>query len=380
MIIKTNNNLNVNVPMTYLTNPEVSGTTVFRVKNTTGFDNTSWAVQVGQTGEEQTEVLLLSGNPGIGTSMTSTAISLFDHPSDTPIYAIKYDQVVFERSTTGTGGVATPMTGGTITYQADNTFTQFDDTSGTTGYAYKTYFRNSVLLVNSTESDWITPTGFSFYSLAKMRQRTKDKLTSSAFITDDSVIDDWLNEWLEIMTNSAIDVNEDYALGTVDIAFSNNTELGTITATDFKQLRRVWYIDGSGTYPMTKMDITNYQPDQIFTVIKPYFYMQGDTIIGRRPSDSSGTARCTYYKLNPVLVNDTDEVPTPMKGYTNSFVNYAQAQAYRKDSKPQADQQEASALRELGRFKSELSPRNKTGADYVSIVEDMNADDGGWVW
>ena len=57
MIIKTTNNLTINAPRTYLTNPEVSGTNVIRWKNPNGF-NASWAIQLGETGEEQTEVIL----------------------------------------------------------------------------------------------------------------------------------------------------------------------------------------------------------------------------------------------------------------------------------------------------------------------------------
>ena len=98
---------------------------------------------MGERGHEQTEVLVLSGDPGNGTLGTTTAVSRYEHPADTPIYAIKYDQVVFERSTDGTAGTASPMTGGTVTYQADGTVTEFDDTSGSASYAYKTYFKNS---------------------------------------------------------------------------------------------------------------------------------------------------------------------------------------------------------------------------------------------
>jgi len=167
MIIRAQNTLGEDSPKTYLMNTEVAGTTIFRLRNTNGFGS-SWGVQIGNTGEEQTEVLILSGNPGAGTLGTTTAASRFEHPSDTPVYAIKYNQVVFERSTDGTTGTAAPMTDGTITYQADSLFTLFDDTSGSSTYGYRTYFRNSVLGVNTTESDWWTSAGLSFYSLGKL--------------------------------------------------------------------------------------------------------------------------------------------------------------------------------------------------------------------
>lgn len=371
MIIKAQNNLTVNAPKTYLESPVTSNDSAFGVKNTTGFTN-SWAVQVGETGQEQTEIVI--GTVTDINTLSSSALS-FDHPTDTPVYAIKYDQIVFERSTAGTAGTATPMTSGTVNIQADNAFTQFDDTTGSSSYAYRTYFRNSSLGVNSTESDWITSSGFSFYSLGKMRQRVKDKLVSADYLPDDSLINDWINEWLENMTNAAIAVNEDYNLGTANITVTNG--IGTITSTDFKQLHRTWWVNSSGTYTARKMDSNSFSPTKIFSSVNPYFAMTGDTTFQVYPSEN-GTMAIEYYKLNPVLVNDTDEIPQSMKGYTNSFVSYALAQALFKDSKgDEAVQRERMAFDGLNAFRIESSPRNKTGPDTIDIVEAVTADE---VW
>jgi hypothetical protein len=376
MIIKTSNNLTVNAPRTYLTNLEVAGTNILRWKNPAGF-NASWAIQVGNTGQEQAEIVLLGASTPAGTAGTLTANTLYEHPTDTPIYAIKYDQIVFERSTAGTIGTAVPMTNGTVTIQADNSFTQFDDTTGATTYAYRTYFRNSVLAINSTESDWITPAGFSFYSLGKMRQRVKDKLVSSQYLTDDTIINDWLNEYYEMMGNVAADVNEDYNLGTAQLIFSGTQELGTITQTDFKGgLRRVWYVDPTGTFQATKMPSNDFSPNRTFDVTYPYFYMQGDNVIGRKPSDTTGTLVFEYPRTNAVMVNDTDQIPATMQGYTKGFVDYALSIALFKDSKNEESQmKETSAMSYLQRFKTDISPRNRTGQTMISIVEDMGADE-----
>ena len=101
MIIRTQNNLTVNAPKTFLTHDEVAGTGILRWRNAAGF-TASWAVQVGETGEEQTEILLLGTATPAGTAGTLTANTSFAHPADTPIYGIKYNQVVYERSTAGT--------------------------------------------------------------------------------------------------------------------------------------------------------------------------------------------------------------------------------------------------------------------------------------
>ena len=195
MIVRNLNDLDTNASPTYLANDEVAGTTVIRAKNTTGFTN-GWAIQIGKTGEDRTEVVLGTVT-NVGTFSVATLD--FDHSKDTPLFPIKYNQVVFEKSTAGTAGTATPITNGTIEYQADafdqqtgQSYTLFDDTNGTTTDAYKTYFRNSTLAVNSTESDWITSAGFTFYSLGKIRSRVREKLWDSNFAADGE-IDNWIN-------------------------------------------------------------------------------------------------------------------------------------------------------------------------------------------
>ncbi len=368
MIIKTLNTLTEDAPKTYLSAAEIAGTSVFRWKNNSGF-SASWAIQLGETGEEKSEVLLLNTGTPVAVSGTTTVNSTFEHPSDTPIYAIKYDQVVFERATVGTSGTAVPITGGTITIQADNKFTQFDDTSGSASYGYRTYFKNSVLNVTTTESDWITSAGLSQYSLGKIKDRIKGKLLNPEYVTDD-MITDWTNEWMESMTNTAIDVNEDYVLGTTQVTFSGTAQEGTITAEDFKQVRRAWHSNGSNTYMMTKQDFTDFTPNEEFNETRPFFYMKGDSIIGRNPHGSSGTISLTYYKLNATLDSDGDELPVCMRGYSSSFIKWGLAQAYRIDKMiTEAEKLEQQAEIDKERFKRELTPRHKSGPTYIDMVE-----------
>lgn len=374
MIIKATNNLHVDVPKTYLMNVEAAGTTVFRLRNTTGFGS-SWAIQIGETGEEQTEVLLISGNPpAVGTLGTTTASSTFEHSTDTPVYAIKYNQVVFERSTAGTTGTATPMTNGTITYQADHTFTQFDDTSGSSTYGYRTYFLNSVLNVTTTESDWITSAGFSFYSLAKLRERTKNKLWNADFLSD-GVIDDWSNEFKDKLMNAAIQANEDYSLGTVDVGFGT-AGLGTITTGDFKQPRRLWVTyNGNDFYQSTKMDANDDFPDRVYLSTHPYHYWFGNDVFQVSPAESGGTARIMFYRMGTPMQNDTDELPRFMRGYTDGFVEYNLLQAQYKDSKISMSEKKIAEQTLIRDFVDQLAPRDKSGAEYVDIVDPISSYD-----
>ncbi len=378
MLIKSLNNLTTNATKTFLTNQEVAGTNVLRWKNPNGF-GAQWAVQVGEIGEEQAEIVILGASAPSGTAGTLAANTLYEHPLDTPLYATKYDQIVFERSTTGTAGTAISITGGTLSITPDSQFTVFDDTSGSVSYAYKTYYRNSSLAVNSTESDWITSTGFSPYSLANMRQRARGKLWNSAFVIDQNLTD-WINEWQESMANAAISVNEDYFINTGTVTFAGSAEYGTITASDFKQIRRVWYTqDGNNTYQMTKMELNTFFPNQGFSETHPFFFMKGDTVIGRRPNEVSGTITIDYYAFPAPMQNDTDNLSNSLRTYTKSFVDYCVAQSYAKDGKTteyQMKMQEAEGERD--RFKRESSPRNKTGPTYIQIVDDVGAGNTDW--
>lgn len=378
MIIKVANNLTNSAPYTYTSYGEASGVTSIRVLNISQFTG-GHAIQIGKTGEEQSEIRVLGTAAPSGTALSVGTATSFEHPADTPVYDIKFNQIVFMRSTAGTSGTATAITDGTINISADSVFTQFDDTTGAASYAYKTKFYNSVTTEESAESDWLTPSGYSFYSKAKLRERIRGKLYNSNFITD-SQIDDWINEWLEVMNNAAVKVNKDYSLGTVDVAISATTGLGTITASDFKEIKRIDFtVDNVNYYLATKKDRSDFTTQQVFVDTHPYYYYQGDNIIGKLPG-TGGTARLVYYKLVPVLTDDTDEIPTSMHGYTKSFIDWGVAQALWIDGKDgKAKAREQVAYSERDRFITEITPRNFNNQQQIDIV-DVISDDygGGW--
>ena len=381
MVIQTFNNQTVNTPQTFLTNTVNSGDSVLGWKNPSGF-SANYAIQLGKTGEEQTEIVILGASTPAGTAGTITGTLLYPHPVDTPIYAIKYDQLVFEVSTTGTSGIAAPLTNGTIGIQADSEFTQFDHTTGATSYAYRTYYRNSVLNATSTESDWtMYGTVPSFYSLASIRQRVKDKVFDAGYIKDDGVIDNWINEWLEQMNNVAVSVNEGYSIGTSSLAFSTGTtSIGTITNPDFKNLQRAFWVNYTGTYMMNKMDANSFSPQKGFTESQPYFDLSGDNVVEIRPENIVGTMVIQYSKLPAKLLNDNDELPTVMRGYTKSFVDYGLSQALWKDSKIDlAQSKEQLALGALNQFKVDITPAVRTQPTMIQVVEAVGDDTPWWI-
>ncbi len=375
MIIRARNLLDQTAQYSFLSASGTANAAVLTVKNINSF-NASQAIQLGKSGEELTEIQLLGTGTPSGVSLTLAGSTNYAHPIDTPVYAVKYDKIVFEVSTAGTAGTATAIASGTVPITPDSLYTDFDHTTGTSTYAYKTKYYNSVTTEVSLESDWITSAGYDFYSLAAIRERVKNKLLNAGFVGDDSVFHDWINEYMEILTNKVIDVNQDYNLGSTNVAFTASGELGTITATDFKQVRRAWYTEnGNDIYTMTKMESVTPRPSQEFSETQPFFYMYDYNTMARWPHDLAGTAKVLYYRLTPVLVNETDLLPIPMRGYTKGFVDYVLAQAYRKDSKADmATSLEASAMAHADRFMRDMTPRNKTSGGMIDIVESVGED------
>lgn len=331
-----------------------------------------WAVQIGEVGQELTEVV--SGTaPNVGT--LNVAATNYAHPADSPIYFIKYNQVVFEKSTAGTAGTATPITDGTITYQADSNFTIFDDTAGASTHAYRVYFRNSVGGGTTSESDWLTPAGATFYSLQALRDRIKEKLWSANYLTN-SMLNNWINEWKDQMSNAVILVNEDYAMGTVDIGFGTSG-LGTVTTGDFNQIRRleVTY-NGNDFYLSTKQQAKDGLPNQTYVSTHPYHNWRGDTIFQIKPAENGGTARISFYRFGTTMVNDTDELPLPMRSFTHTFTEYGKLLAQYKDSKSSQQDIDNFSSREIPKFVTYIVPRDKSSATMIDIVESLGVDDG----
>jgi hypothetical protein len=373
MIIKVKNTQTVEAPMSFLANSPAAAGTALIVKNISGFAN-GWYSQVGETNGEKTEIKAVNGAPS-GSVVPVAALS-FTHPIDTPVYSIKYDQIVFKVSTTGTAGTAVAITNGTVSITPDWDFTQFDHTAGSASYAYKTCYRDSVGGAVSPDSGWLTSGGYSQYSLAHMRNRVRSKLSNNTDVKDED-IDIWLNEWLETMNNAAVSVNQGYSEGTTTVSFSGTAQEGAITDSDFKYVEKVEYTeDGVNHYVANKTEWQAIHPTDIYSNTRPFYYVRGENILGRLPHSNNGTATVTYYKMQTQLNDDTDELPNPMKSYSNSFVKWATGQARRIDKEYQvATELEIGALNDLEKFKQEISPRNKGGPQYIEFVTDMGGED-----
>lgn len=378
-LIKIINNLADTAPKTSLSAGLNASVGTASVKNVSGF-SASWAVQIGATGEEKSEIQLLGTATPSGTSFTFVGSSAYAHPVDTNVFGIKYDKAIVYRSETGTSSAATAIPGGTISITPDSEYTIYDDTAGQATYGYRVSFMNSVL-GTSTEtdlSDWLTDTGYSFYSLGFITDRVKGKLFSTSFIPGDlqETIRDWSNEWIETMASEAINVNEDYLIGTVDVAHGTDG-LGTITSEDFRDVRRVWYTtNGADFYKASKKSIIDFDPNDVYSEAHPYYFFQGDNVIGKLPYSTAGTLRLVYYARPSLLDTSGDELPVVMRSYTNSFVSYCLAQASYLDNKEtMGDRYMAMANASKNDFIKQITPRSKSGPEYITLTDDITGSD-----
>lgn len=381
MILSVQNNLDslVQTLSSFTSSAVSAGGTSIPVRNINSF-NSAYAVQLGMTGEEQSEIKIISSPSGTILPLTSSLT--YSHPSDTPVFNIHYDQVIFLRSITGTAGTTSAIA--TVNITPDSMYTEYNDTSGVSTYAYKTQYLNSSSGDVSSESDWFLPSGQSYYSLLKMRQRTKDALYNANYIKSDDVLTDWINEWLELMTNSAIKVNQGYSIGTVNVAYGT-AGLGTITSDDFKSAVKFELITSDNNYLLSReIPVNRWSRGDFFSPVYPRHYWQGDTVFGILPNGSLGTAFITYSKRTTPLENDTDELPLSLRAYTTSCINYALYRAYDNDNKgEQADKYFNKYLQGRDEFVKEVTPRDQTGPKYMDFVEGltgMNEDVNGSGW
>lgn len=370
MILSVTNQL-ADLPQTlssYTTSNITAGGTAIPVRNLNSFTN-QYAVQVGKTGEEQSEITIIAAPSGTILPLNSGTL-VYDHPLDTPVFSINYDKIVFLRSTTGTAGSPTALA--TVAITPDSLYTEYNDTSGAATYAYKTYYYNSVTGGSSSFSDWFTPSGPSFYSLTKLRERSKNVLYNASYITDDTVIDDWINEWVEEMTNAAIKVNKGYAIGTASYAFGT-AGYGTITEAGFKKATKIEITWDASTYtPSNEIPMSEYSDNDTFSSLYPRHSWEGDTVFRVLPFGEAGTARFSFGKLSTQLTDEADELPVPLRSYTTGCIEYVQYRALGKDEKDEnGNTHYARFLTKKNDFINEMTPRDHTGPKTIDFVEEL---------
>jgi len=216
-IIRTKNNILTQYsPKSWLRESVSASGTSLKVKNDAGFATNQYA-QIGSTGLEKTELKLISS---VGSNALTISATEFDHPTDTPIFGLLYNQIKIYRSITGATGTFTLLA--TVDIDVDREETIYKDTGGTSAHAYKTTFYNSTTSLESEYSAIILPAGKELWTLQSMRESVMSEFNDPLpkFLTEDQ-IDKWINLWLLIMTRTARSINQDFGIKSTDISLSS---------------------------------------------------------------------------------------------------------------------------------------------------------------
>lgn len=370
MILAVKNNLvTPQTPYTYTTTNLAGGGTVVPVRNINGITH-QYAQQFGRTGEEQAEIVTVSGTPS-GTSFNTGAALRFAHSIDTPIYQVHYDAIIFKRSTTGTAGTATALA--TVNITPDHEYTQYDDVAGLSTYAYKTQYYNTVSGDTSSETDWFVVGGPSFYSLQKIAGRVRSALNDATFLADDTVIHDWINEWVEMETNAAISVNQAYATGTAQYSFGT-AGVGTITEPLFKSANKVEVSYNTVDFVQSREVPQNrLYGNELISSLSPVHSWTGNTTFQVAPYQEGGVVRFSLNLFFSPLQDDTDELPQFLKPYTTGCIEYALYRAYDNDLKPDtAERHYQKFLLHEAKLLKQITPRDQSGVKFIEQVEELS--------
>lgn len=354
---------------TYLTQTAASGATTLNITNSSGFNNNDF-VLIGKLGEESTEIKKLTATPPSTTTLTITALS-FAHSPDTPITFIEADQVRVYKATSKGGSYSLLAT---TNITPDEQATSYTDATGLSTDYYKTAYYNSYTTTQGSYSGEIAGSGYSNYSRRKIADRIlaicRDE-DGVSFPRDD--INDWINEFHEIAQSVVKGVDEEFFLkDTGDL--SSSLELNDLPV-DCLTVKRVWVATTGGTMePATRMRIQDDDPDRTYDSSNPLFYFLADKI-GFKPALSNGKYRLIYDPTTSVLTDDSDELPTVFKSYTQGYVNYGLYRAGQSEGKISKDAPiPASVSVILQRISLDISQRNTDQAESLIDVQGTYAE------
>lgn len=172
-------------PQTSLTAGVSAAGLTLTVFDNNGFTNGDYII-VGEPGQERSEIRRIGAAVTAGTSLTVDALT-YDHPIDTPVTFIPWNQVEISRTTTTTG-TKTEIT--TMNIQIDRPSTTYVNT-GTVGTYYFARYENSASVTSSEYSDYAIATG---YATTSVRAAKDEALSMVNEKVSDVISEDFLNK------------------------------------------------------------------------------------------------------------------------------------------------------------------------------------------
>lgn len=314
---------NISTFPTTLTSQEVNVLdTTINVQNSSDFSVNNY-VLVGPYGGGTSQIIQITApNPSINA--LTTGASAFPYNTNQSITVIPFNTINIYRSTTGLGGAYTLLT--SVPIQVDQNLTTYTDFSAISPYSYRYTFYNSVLNAESDFSSEVPYGGFPPYSVYSIVDSVIKLFgdTLGQIVSRDMIVT-WLN-WLigEMMTDITSGQSPYYV--TSYVLTTTGAESYDLSAQGMIFIIKVEYsLDGGITY---KADINpqdfrsnGYDSDALYS-----YSFAGSSIFlkdsGNNYIAAGNFVRIWAYTNQTQLVNDSDNLPDPMKPYVGFFVDY----------------------------------------------------------
>ena len=151
-----------NCQKTYITSPITAGVSTLIVQNIVGAEVNGY-ILIGKIGSEKSEIVQIHATTapsGSTITLKATELPLYNHPTDTTITFIPYNQVEISRATTTTGSKSVLST---MDIAVDQEYSVYNDTTNSTGYAFARWKNES----------FTTYSGYSTYQAYPSMERKK---------------------------------------------------------------------------------------------------------------------------------------------------------------------------------------------------------------
>lgn len=176
--------------LTFLSSDATSGSSSITSQSIVQF-TTNQILVIGELGNEQTEIIKTSSvTPPSGTTITLNSNLVFNHPQDTKVTIVDWDQIEVSWSSTVTGSKSVLAT---ISVQVDQLETIYNDTVESSGF-YFVRFKESIGGTFSDYSDPIPYAGFPDNTPWSIKKRALDSVNQS--IDGVVITNDFLNQAL----------------------------------------------------------------------------------------------------------------------------------------------------------------------------------------
>lgn len=278
------------------------------VINATNFSANDF-ILIGVLGSETAELRKISSISS-NTIVLTTALS-FDHPQDSTITLLDYDQIIFYHSATTTGVLTALAAAQTIV--PDDVYNSYNDTSNIVGYGWFK-FQNSVTSAASSLSNAVPYAGWPDNSVKIMLDTFYTQITNrERKLIKDADVYRWLNEAYTIARNRLNLGNREYTVPTpTTLSIVSGTAEYTLPDY-FSKVRTVTNASGEEIFeiPYDQSPMYNNTPVTPGATLAVVYYTRGNNI-GFSPSPTASATYYLYYQRTaPVLSSYIDYIELP---------------------------------------------------------------------